>query len=237
MDQPNGSTQTASVSNPPAAAEPTPAELKAKIAELEKQSEGRLRDLQSERAKRQEYEAKLNQPPASSPAPQQDVTQDELGKVINPYIEARVKPLQEKLKVAESIANQTLSDKALDYLAAKTGKTKEAVVNDKDLDAKMSAVIKRYGLTGNVYDLAQKAWEIVELENLKAQDAERRRAAEASGSSSIPSGTHVPERVGSKEFDEEAWSAMPLHEYEQLASKGSFHQSKDGKIVFTPHSK
>src|SRR5688572_10872402 len=73
----------------PAAPPATPAvnveEIKAQMqAESNKQREGILRDLQNERAKRQELEARI-QPPASPPA-NRDVSRDELGKVLDPYM-------------------------------------------------------------------------------------------------------------------------------------------------------
>lgn len=230
----NGNNQAASVTNPPAAAEPSPAELQAKIAELEKQSEGRLRDLQSERKARQDAESKLTPPaPASSAPVQNDVTQDELGKVLNPYIA----PVMERVRKAEAFVANTYRDKALDFLAAKTGKTQEAVVADADLDSKLTGIVKRFGLQGNVYDVTVKACEIMDLENLRDQEAERKRAAVAGASASLPTGTHQPSVASGKEFSEDDFNAMPMAEYEKLSNSGSFHQNKDGKIVFTPVAK
>lgn len=228
MSEENGITQTAPQSTPPtAAAQPSPAELQAKIAELEKQSEGRLRDLQSERERRQVAESKLN-PPAS--VPQNDVSQDELGKVLKPYLA----PIEERAKKAEAFVANTYRDKALEHLASKTGKSRESVVNDKDLDDKLTSIVKRYGFNGNVYDVTVKAYEIMELENLRAQESERKRIASATGSASLPTGTAAPTVASGKEFSEDDFNALPMAEYEKLANAGSFVQNKEGKIVFTP---
>lgn len=233
----NSNTQTAPVANPPAAAEPTSAELQAKIAELEKQSEGRLRDLQSERAKRQELESKVN-PPAPSTEPVSDGAQDEVGKVINPYVEARVKPLLQRLQIAESFAQQSVLEKTAEFLAAKTGKSKDSVMTDRDLTDKLVDVAKRFGLNGGVYDVTKKAYEIMELENLRASEAERRRAAEAAGSSSLPTGTQAPKVVTGKEFSEEEFNSMPLFEYEKLQNEGSFVMDEiSRKITYKPQAK
>ncbi len=228
----NGNNQAQPVATPPAAAEPTPAELQAKIAELEKQSEGRLRDLQSERKARQEAEARATPTAPASSAPK-DVEQDELGKVLKPYLA----PIEERARKAEAFVANTFRDKALELLASKTGKSKEAVIEDKDLDNKLTSIVKRYALTGNVLEVTQRACDIMDLEDLRTREVERKRVADASGSASLPTGTAAPLPASSKEYSEEDWTAMPLHEYEKLSNSGSFHQGKDGKIVFTPNPK
>lgn len=228
MTEENSNTQTAPVANPPATGSDAVA-LQAKIAELEKQSEGRLRDLQSERTKRQELEAKLTPPVTAS----NDVTQDELGKVLTPYIA----PVMERVKQAEAFVANTYREKAVEYLASKTGKAKETVLTDQELGNKLDSIIKRFGLTGNFYDVTVKACEIMDLENLKAADAERKRVIQANAGSSLPTGITPPTVVGAKEYSEEEWSSMPLHEYEKLSNAGSFTPGKDGKIVFTPTPK
>ncbi len=228
MEEQNSNTQTASEANSQAAVGPNPAELQAKIAELEKQSEGRLRDLQNERAKRQELEARVN-PALSNTQP--DTTQDELGKVLKPYIA----PVMARAERAEAFMAETLRDKALEHLSSKTGKSKDAVINDKDLDNKLTDIVKRFALRGNVYDLSVRAYEILELENLKAKEAERQRSVSAGASASLPTGNVVPATVGSKEYSEEDFNSLPMVDYEKLSSSGSFHQNKEGKIVFTPN--
>lgn len=220
--------QTPSAPETPAAAGPSAAELQAQIDTLKKESEGRLRDLQSERTKRQELEARLT-PPTVAPV-ESEVPQDELGKVLKPYIE----PLAKRVKLAEDIAARTLEDKAMDHLVAKTGKTKQQLLEDRDFQNNLVNISKRYGFGGNIYDVTVKSYEIMELEKLRASEAERRRAAEANANASVPAGAPVPPAASVKEWDQESWSEMPLHEYEKYASTGTFHQSKDGKIVFTP---
>ena len=229
MENENGSTQTASETNPPAAAGVDIAALQAKVAELEKQSEGRLRDLQSEREKRRELETKLNTPPATVV---NEPVVDELGKVLKPYLD----PIVDRARRAEAFVAQSVADKALQHLSKVTGKSVDAVKGDKDLDSKLSDIVRRYGLQGDVYSLTVRACEIMELENLKAQDAERKRAIAAQGNSSLPTGVAPAPIVGSKEYSEEDFAALPMHEYEKLQNSGSFHQNKEGKIVFTPRS-
>lgn len=224
----NSNSQPAPIATPPSSG-PTVEELSAKVAELERQNEGRLRDLQSERVKRHELEAKLNptQPPAT---PQGDPVQDELGKVLRPFIA----PLEKRVQVAEAIAARTLEDKAMDFLSAKTGKSRQQILDDKTLQERLQSIAGRYGFAGNVYDVTVKAHEIMDLENLRVTEAERRRVADTNANASVPAGNAPAPVVGSKEWGQEDWSDMPLHEYEQYASKGTFHE-KDGKIVFTPN--
>lgn len=230
----NGNPQATPVATPPTAPEPIVAELQAKVAELEKQSEGRLRDLQSERAKVQELKAKVNSAPAPSAETPKDVTQDELGKVLKPYID----PVLQRVKSAEAFVANTYRDKALEFLASKTGKTKEAVVNDTDLDSKLTSIVRRYGFQGNVYDVTQRAYEVMELENLREKEVERRRVAEANGNNSLPTGTRHPEPIGNKEFSETEFNSMPMHQYEKLANEGSFVMDETThKITYTPNPK
>lgn len=229
MNEPISNTQTASNETPPAAAGADVAALQAKVAELEKQSEGRLRDLQNERAKRQELEARPI-PPAAPVS--QETAQDELGNMLKPYLA----PIAERARKAEAFVAQSVADKALQHLASVTGKSVDAVKSDSELDNKLTGIVKRYGLQGNVYDVTVRACEIMELENLKAQDAERKRVAAAQGSSSLPTGMAPAPVVGAKEYSEEDFNAMPLHDYEKLSNSGSFLM-KAGKIVFTPTPK
>lgn len=228
MENENSNTQTASEVNPPAAAGVDVAALQAKVAELEKQSEGRLRDLQSERTKRQEAEARFAPPAAPT-----DAGQDELGKVLQPYLA----PIAERARVAEAFVAQTVADKALQHISKVTGKSVDAIKTDKDLDNKLTDIVRRYGLQGNNYDVTVRACEIMSLENLKAQDEERKRIASANAGSSLPTGTVTPPVVGVKEYSEEDFSNLSMPEYEKLQNAGSFHQNKEGKIVFTPTPK
>lgn len=230
METPNSNTQVQPAPAPSAAL--TPEQLQARITELEKQSEGRLKDLQSERQKRQDLEARINSSPAPSPESNKDV-KDELKAVLDPYI----KPVEERAKRAEAFIAQTQMDKAADFLSQKTGKSRDAVLADEELGKRLSSIANRFGFRGDVYSVTTKAWEIYELENLRSQEAERRRAEEAAKSGSIPTGTHVPAKVGSREYSEEDFNALPLGEYDKLSSEGTFLQNKEGKIVYTPNTK
>lgn len=237
MEDQNGNTQ---VQTPPAASPASTGETveqyKARIAELEKANEGRLRDLQAERAKRQELEAKLNSS-ASPAASEQGVTQDEVGKVLNPYLKAATAPLEAKVKEAEAFIQNSYLERTAEFLAEKTGKPKHNVLNDKDLTDKLVDVAKRYKLVGGVYDVTKRAYEIMELENLRASESERKRQSQANASQPLPGSTHVPNPVGSKEFSEADFIAMPREMYEPLANSGSFvMDEKSGKITWTPKS-
>lgn len=232
MDQNQSSlTQTASDA-PTAPAGETAEQLKARIAELEKQSEGRLRDLQRERERRQELETRANTPPA--PPAVNGNEQDAVAQVLKPYLD----PVTERLKYAEAFVRNTYRDKALDYLASKTGKAKESVLEDKDLDSRLTDIVKRYGFTGNLYDVTQKAYQIMELENLQSQERERKRTAEASSHQSLPTGTHEAPKAGKRVMSQEEWDKMPLYEYEKLSQGGSFvADERNGTVTFTPYSK
>lgn len=224
-------TQTPLASETPATTGPTVVELQAQMESLKRESEGRLRDLQSERAKRQELEARSPVPAPSADPQSSDVTQDELGRVLKPYID----PVLQRVKAAEQFVAKTYEDKALDYLAQQTGKSKEAILQDKDFQDRLTGVARRYGFQGNIYDVTQKVYKVMELENLEAKEMERKRTVAASGSSSMPSGAPVPPVASGKLFTQSEWSAMPLYEYEKLAASGSFHEDESGKIVFTPN--
>lgn len=222
----NSNTQTQPV--PPVSTGPTVEELQAQLEAAKKESEGRLRDLQSERIRRQEVEAKLPPPPA--PDAPSDVTQDELGKVLNPYIAPVAKMAAESAKFAA----QYHQDKAIDFLAQKTGHSREAILADKDLQDKLVATARKWGFSGNVYDITVRAHEAMELENLKVKEAERVRTANANATSGMPSGAPPTPPANAREYSQADWASLPLHEYDLLAQNGSFKQNEAGKIVYTP---
>lgn len=217
----------------PAAAPVTPAgpsveELQAKVAELERSREGLLRDKQREVAKRQELESRL-QPSAPSAAPQQDVTQDELGKVLTPY-------LAPVLKETAAIRAQLAEERAKGVLSAKSGKKWEEIEADKDFQAKLTDVATRYGLFGSSDQVVSKAYDIMKLEDLKVEVAERERTAKAASNASMPSGAPPAPVVSGKEYSADEFNKMHWKTFDEMSSKGSFKKQADGTFKYSPRS-
>lgn len=214
----------------PAATGPTVAELQAQLEEAKKQSEGRLRDLQQERTKRQELEARAFSP-ASSPATP-DVTEDELGKVLKPYLE----PVAKRAANAEKELELIRYEKTQKYLESKTGKSWDAIEADRDFQDKLTQVVRKYGLTGNVYDMTVRAYDLMELESLKSKEVERVRAASAAQSQTIPSGTGSgsSNSSGAKKYTAEEFNKLPPLEFGKLSDVGGFRKLPDGTFEYTP---
>lgn len=218
-------------SNPQATSEPIPTsagqsdDTRARIAELERKSEGLLRDLQQERAKRQELDARLNTPVAApSPAQQQDVNNAELANLISPV-------------VAPMIAAQTAAFEAKQYLSSKVGKPWNELANDRDFQEKLESVVSKYGISGNTYDVAVKAYEAMkrdeELATYRKREAER-NAASVPSTTSLPAGAPPEPAKSTTEYDVESWKRLPVSEYDRMFASGSVRKV-NGKIVFTPH--
>jgi predicted DNA-binding protein (UPF0251 family) len=226
MDNANGNTQTPAAPPAPLAG-PTVEELQAKAVELEKSREGLLRDLQEERRRRQELESRAT-PPAPSAA-KEDVSQDELGKVLEPYI----KPLKNQVDVAHKELESLRVEKAQNFLSGKTGKKWADIEADKGFQEKMFQVVNKYGVSGNVYDKTVRAFELMELEDLRTKDAERSRQAEAARAGSLPSGSPAAPVTNGKEYSADEFDRMDTSEFDALSSKGNFRKV-DGKFVYTP---
>jgi hypothetical protein len=227
----NGNTQVQPDANPPTSTGPTVEELAAKVAELEKAREGLIRDNQEERRKRHELEQRASPVPAPSPEYKQDVTTDELGKVLDPYN----KPIRDKAEAAYKAAMDLQAklelDSALSYLSEKAGK--KVSLNDPIVD-KVKETIRKWNLNGSDSELAVKAWDLMELEGLKVKEDERTRKNSVSDNASLPTG--APPKVGTaKEFTKEEFNRMTVAEYDTLESKGGFRKVGD-KFVYTPNS-
>jgi hypothetical protein len=210
------------------AAEPTAAELKAQLEEIKNQSEGRLRDLQQERAKRQELEARVAS--ATSSVVKPDVTDDELGRVLKPYIE----PVAKEAATAKQELEQMRIEKTQNYLQSKTGKSWDAIEADREFQDKMTQVIRKYGVTGNVYDMTVRAYELLQLEDLKTKEAERARAASAAQNATLPSGTGTVSSSSSKKYSAEEFNRMAPSEFGNLSTKGNFRKLPDGSFEYNP---
>lgn len=213
---------------PPAATPPTSTgisveELQAEREELRKQREGLLRDLQREREKRQELEARQSSPAPSAANP--DVT-DELGKVITPYVAPALKEIQ-------SLKDELANEKALNYLSTKTGKSVEAILEDKDLQTRLVSTARKWGLAGNSYEVSKRALELMELEDMKHQEAERKRAASTSQNQTLPSGAPPAPVSSGREYSADEFNRMAPAEFDALSAKGSFRKV-DGKFVYSP---
>lgn len=227
MDQPNN-TQIQPEPTP-AATGPTVAELQAQMDELKKQSEGRLRDLQQERAKRQELESKVAS--ATSPVVNPVVTDDELGQVLKPYIA----PVAREAAEAKKELEQMRLEKTQKYLENKTGKSWDVIEADRDLQDKLTQVIRKYGVTGNVYDMTVRAYELLQLENLQSKETEKARAAAAASAQSLPTGTgNVSSSSAAKKYTAEEFNRISGKEFGSMDKAGSFRKLPDGSFEYTP---
>lgn len=239
--------QAASSEAIPAATGPNVAELQAQLAaeraakaELERQSEGRLRDLQSERAKRQELEQRVNAVPASSPATQPDVTNDELFNVVAPVIGKHPDVIAARQLIAEMKAKEqvALEDSAKRYLEEKTGKKFAALESDPVFQEKITAAARKYGPGANLYETTVKAYENMkrdeELEMYRAKAAEAEKARAASAHGTLPTGTPPAPVSGVKEFDVNAFNRLSTAEFDDMFANGSIRKVGD-KIVYTPN--
>lgn len=225
MSDVNSNSQTAPV-NPPASAGQSDESQVNKLAELERSREGLLRDLQNERAKRQELEARLAvvPPAAPSPAPQQDVNNAELASLISPV-------------VAPMIAAQTSAFEAKQYLASKAGKPWAELQNDRDFQSKLETTINKYGISGNYYDVAVKAFEAMkrdeELETYRKREADRLAASNATSSTSLPAGAPPEPAKAAIEVDMATWTRDGARLWSEHSHKSSIRKVGD-KIVITP---
>jgi hypothetical protein len=210
----------------PASAGPSADELKAQLDEMKKQSEGRLRDLQQERAKRQELEARYSSPAPSAAQP--DVTEDELAKVLKPHIQQHVAPLAAELE-------NLRVEKAQKYLETKTGKNWDAIEADREFQDRLHQVIRKYGVTGNIIERTERAYELLELENLRSKEAERVRAAQAASTQSLPSGTgKAASNASGKRYAANEFDGMSAREFADLSKKGDFRKLPDGSFEYNP---
>jgi hypothetical protein len=231
MSEENSNSQTQQAA-PVTPAGPSMEEVKAQMqAEFDRTREGLIRDLQQERSKRQELEQRLS-PPASSPA-NKDVSQDdELGRVLNPYIQ----PVRQELEATKAQLAQYEQDKAMGYLSEKTGKTREAILNDTVFQQRLVSTAQKWGLRGNTYDVTQKAMELMELEDLKVKETERARASRTTQNASMPSGAPPAPVTQGKEFSAQEFNSMSSGEFTVMSSKGDFRKTSEGKFVYTPRS-
>lgn len=217
-------TQTAPATPAPSTA-PNVDELQVRLAELERQSEGRLRDLQQERQKRQELEQRLAAPPAAP-----IVEEDEVSKLIRPY----VAPALAEAAEAKKLMTEYYHDKAWGFLTAKTGKTRAQLQADTDFQHKMTSVVNKFGLRGNINEVTEQAYELMELEALKAKEQERTRTSNIVNSQPLAGG-NPPIPTSAREYDNDSWKRLPGSEYDKLSREGSFKKVGD-KIVYTPQS-
>lgn len=224
----NNSNTSTQPETPPAATGPNVAELQAQLEEGKKQREGLLRDLQQERSKRQELETKLTPPAPSAANP--DVKDDELGQVLKPYIE----PVAKKAAAAEKELENLRLEKAQNFLTGKLGKSWESIEADRDFQDKMTQVIRKYGVTGNVYDMTVRAYELLQLESVRVKEEERARAAAASSTASIPPGTGAVSTTSAKKYTAHEFDKLHPKEFGALSQKGDFRKLPDGSFEYIP---
>lgn len=204
----------------PVSTGPTVEELQAQLDEAKRQSEGRLRDLQQERQKRQEYEARMSQSQAAPVAPSAQ-GEDEVEKLVTPYIKKHLEATYQQ-------------DKAWAFMESKTGKTRDQLQADPEFVGRFTNTINKYGVNkGNIYDSTVAAYELMELESLKSKATEKVRNANVVASQPLAGG-NPPAPVSSKTFQADAFKSMPTAEFDKLSQTGSFKKVGDS-FVYTPH--
>jgi hypothetical protein len=213
---------------PPAATGHNVDELQARIAELERQSEGRLREIQNERAKRQELEQRYVVA-ESSTAQQADANNDELAKVLSPYIA----PIKKEAEVLKSKLMQYERDKALAFLSEKLGKSKNDIENVTKLQERLSGIAQKWQVQGDLVQATQRAYELMELEDLRAKQIDASRQQQVASVASMPAMTAPASPAAAREYSVEDFNRMSSSEFDAMTQKGSFRKV-DNKIVFTP---
>jgi len=233
----SNSQATPDAQTPPAAGI-NAADLAARVAELERQSEGRLRDLQEERRKRQELEQRLSSVPASPAVPQAEhgvEPQDEVAKVLNPYLAPIKKQAEEAWKTQQQMLAKYQEDAAFAYLAEKTGKSRKQLEADMEFQQRLAKTAQKWGFVGTVDEVARKAYEAMELEDFRNQQSEKARAAQAAAQASLPAGAPPAPVSNGREYSADEFNRMSPLEFDRLSRDGSFRKV-DGKFVYTPRS-
>lgn len=211
-------------------------DLAARVAELEKSNEGRLRDLQEERRKRQELEQRLSSVPASPAVRPAEVAvepQDEVAKVLNPYLVPIRKQAEEALRMQQALLAQRQEEAAYQYLAEKTGKTRKQIEADTEFQQRIIATGKKWGFVGPPDEVIRKAYDAMELEEFRNKQTEKERSVQTSAQASLPAGAPPAPVSNSREMSADEFSRLPAREFERMASQGSFRKV-DGKFVYTP---
>ena len=234
----SNSQATPEAQTPPAAGNQA-ADLTARVAELERQSEGRLREIQEERRKRHELEQRMTSVPApSAEVAQPDVTNDEVAKVLNPYIAPIRKQAEEALKFQQELMARQQEEQALSFLSEKTGKNKSQLLADVAFQEKLNKVAQKWGfVSGSIDERTRKAYEAMELEDFRAQQQEKARAAQASSQASLPAGAPPAPVTGGRRMSAAEFNALPPREFAEMEKSG--HLRKDlqtGEFVYTPRS-
>ncbi len=212
------------------------AALEQEKAEVNRQSEGRLRDLQDERRKRQELEQRLSSVPVSpavSPAEVAVEPQDEVAKVLNPYLAPVRKQAEEALKYHKELVAQRQQEQAIQFLSERTGKTKAQLIADTAFLEKLDKTAQKWGFVGTFDDVARRAYEAMELEDFKAQQAEKARSEKAASQASLPAGAPPAPVSSNREYSADEFNRMPPSEFDRLSRAGNFRKV-DGKFVYTP---
>lgn len=224
MEEINGNAQVQPTPETPAAAGPNAAELQARIAELERANEGRLRDLQQERAKRQELEQRFTQPPV--PPAASGVADDEVDKLVSPSVRREIAPMMRKLQELEL-------KEALQYLAGKTGKTIDQIRADTELQGKLQTAAQEFAISGDLLSVTQKAYRAVELKEMEAKEAERARSTRVNAQAPMAGGA-APAPVSSRAYSASDFNGLSSAEYRALADKGGFKKNADGSFSYNP---
>jgi hypothetical protein len=233
-------TQAAEPANPPSPTSTGPSleDIQAKVAELERAREGLIRDVQHERSKRKELEQRFAAPApsASSPVTQDVKEEDELAKVLKPYIaplEAEARQATAQLQRMQAEAER---QNALAFLSNKTKKSIEEIVSDKSLQERLVATANKWGLSGSLTAVTQRAYELMEMENAKAKDVEAARNVTVASTQTLPVGTPPSPAKTAKQYGADEFNRLSTQEFDRLSQTGSFRKSPDGTFVYTPRS-
>jgi hypothetical protein len=230
----SGNTQATPEAAPPASTGQQ-IDYAARAAEIQRESEGRLRDLQEERRKRQELEQRLASIPVSPTVPPAEMAvepQDDVAKVLNPYLAPIKKQAEEALKLQKELMAQKQREDAIQFLSERTGKTRAQLAADSGLLERLDKVAQKWGFVGSFDQVARKAYEAMELEDFRTQQQEKAKGSQVAAQASLPAGAPPASVSSGREMSADEFNRLPPREFDRMAREGSFRKV-DGKFVYT----
>jgi hypothetical protein len=204
-----------------------------RLAELERANKGLIGELQKEREKRHTLEAQITstattQPDANPQVQPGQAVVDEVGRVVNPYVEP----------VAKSVSALELKfekEQAINVLAEKSGKRAFEIRNDTDFLKQLDDVTNKYSIGGSLSQRANAAYDIWKMQQGQQQNNEATRTEVVSQQSPLQQGTQPVSGSGAFVMSSEEFTKMDPKRYTEYESKGSFRKDGD-KFVFTPNT-
>lgn len=205
------------------------------VAELERKVQGLIGEAQKQRERAQKAEAQI-----PSPATQQDVnppaqTNDEVGNVVNPYIQKGVQPLQKQVSEMQLAYEQ---DRAISILAQKSGKSTTEVRNDNKFLQELDEVAKSYNIAGSLSQQVSASYDIWSMKQGNKQTQDQNRANAISQQTTMDQGVVTTSHSVDNSFviSRTEFNDMKPAQYAEYEKKGYFKKEGDDKFVFYPNN-